>query len=1037
MVGFLRFKLIVLIALIGFSATAQTGKIVGTVTDKASGMTLPGANIIVQGTTIGVSSDINGEYTIENVPAGEINLICSFVGYLDEARTIQVQDNQTLTINFTLQEDNMMLDEVVVIGFGTKRKRDITSAISKVKAEEIKDIPVANFAKVLQGRAAGVQVTSDNGMAGGAITMRIRGTSSLLGSSEPLYVVDGVPIITGSFTSSSGFPDKSNALAYLNPSDIASIEILKDASSAAIYGSRGTNGVVLITTKSGSFRKGKGIEKTNFEFNYYAGILDVTNRLEILNGPEYLNLSKEAFYNSNYYTDDPKYSTLEEAEQAYYAQLPFGIYNSELSYEENKAIIDNTNTNWVDQALRQGFIQEANLAASGGNAKTTYYLGGGYFEEKGILIDNRFKRINSRINFTHKATSKMSFGGNVGLTYNIDNRVPTGWAGGLGTAQSRSLPIMPIYNPDGTYFAPKISGHSNIAAEVENLDYAAKVMSLLGNVFADYQFTKALSFRSEFGINNMYLRESKYEGLITQEDQVATDRRVQVDYWTAKQSLNYINTFGGVHNVSGMLSFIAQDFNQHEVWFTGKDFPSPSLTNPESGAIRTAGDYVTSFGFLSYLGRFSYNYAAKYYLTFSVRSDGSSRFGKDKKWGYFPAGSVGWTISEEEFMRNLRFLSFLKLRASYGFTGNAEIGNYAYIGAYNTADQYYGLAGITPARVANPELGWEKTSQIDVGLEFGILNGRIHGGLDYYVKNTSDMLVEVNVPQTSGFSKAVKNIGKLENKGFEFFITSNNLTGNFKWTTDFNISFNHNEITELPNDQKISGISLGGNYGNNYAVVGYPAGVWELVDFAGVDPETGAPMFINQETGEATTEYNYDRDAIFVGNPYPTTIGGFNNTFKYKNIDMGVLFTWALGHNVYRDDGKFLEGGKIGDNWNQMKIIEDRWQNPGDETDIPKLIWDGTYSTYNTTQFLDDASYLRLKSLQIGYTLPQKIARAAHLDNVRIYFNATNLLTFTKYKGWDPEVNRDYNNNNNVTQSVTYLSPPQVKAFTFGINMNF
>ncbi|MBI9037966.1 MAG: TonB-dependent receptor [Bacteroidales bacterium] len=1035
MIKFLHFKMFVFLALIlfGVSALGQNGKIVGTVSDKDSGETLPGANIMIKGTNIGMSTDINGVYSINNAPLDKITLVCSYVGYLNLSKDVTIVSGQTLTVDFALQEDNMMLDEIVVIGFGTKRKRDITTSISKVKAEEIEGIPVANFAKSLQGRAPGVQVTSDNGIAGGAITMRIRGTSSLKASSEPLYVVDGVPVITGSFTTSDGFPDKSNALSQINPSDIASYEILKDASAAAVYGSRGTNGVVLITTKSGSLQKGKGLEKTNFSFNYSAGILDVTNRMKILDGPQYLALSQEAYWNSVHTEEtSPLYKpelSYDEAMANYYNQLPYGI---------TEEIAKKTNTNWVDEALRQGFVQEANLSASGGNTKSTYYLGGGYFEEKGILIDNKFKRINGRINFTHNATEKLSFGANTSISYTIDNRVPTGWQGGLGTAQSRSIPIMPIYDSTGGYYAAKTSGHSNIRAEINNLDYEARILGLISNVFGQYRITPFLSFKTEFGLNNLALRESKYEGLITQEDQVAQDRRVLVNNWIATQSLNYFKTFNGVHNVTGLLSYVVQESKQNDVWFTGKDFPSPSLTNPNSGAIRTAGDFATAFGYASYVGRFTYNYSGKYYATFSLRADGSSRFGKDNKWGYFPAGSIGWSISEEKFMQNVDFLSFLKLRISYGITGNSEIDNFGYYGSYNTNEQYYGSAGITPNNVGNKELGWEKTSQIDIGIDFGFFDGRIHGGMDYYNKLTSDLLIEVNVPQTSGFSKAITNIGKLENKGFEFFITSYNLTqGKIKWNTDFNISYNKNEITELPNNQKISGISLGGNYGNNYAVVGYPAGVWELVDFAGVDPETGKPLFINQETGEATTEYNYDRDAILTGNPYPEWIGGLNNTITYDNFDLGILFTWSLGHNVYRDDGKFLEGGKIGENWNQMQIIEDRWQKPGDITDIPKLIYDGTYSTYNTTQYLDDASYVRLKTFQLGYTLPNKITQKIHMTNVRFYFNANNLLTFTKYKGWDPEVNRDYGSNNNVTQGVTYLSPPQVKSFTFGVNMNF
>lgn len=1012
-----------LLSLLISSTFAQTGMVKGTVTD-LNGEMLIGANVYIEGmTTKGTITDVYGNYVLESVPVGQVKLISSFIGYLKDEKTVTVIDGKTVTVDFVLVEDIMQLDELVVIGYGTKRKRDITSSIVKVKADEMQNVSVPTFESALQGRTTGVQVTSDNGMAGGGVTIRVRGTSSLMASSQPLYVVDGVPIITGSYTTSNGYPDKSNALAQIDPSDIESIQVLKDASAAAIYGARSANGVVLITTKHG--KQGK----TKFNVGYYTGVSDVTKRLDILDGPDYLKYTKQAWTNSNKGT-----------EQEYYENLPFNIYNPSITvnpdysgdadggiYRTNKDVIDNTNTDWIDLMLRKGSVQQANVSASGGDAKTTYYLGGAYRDEKGVIISNAFKRVNGRMNLEHKATEKFSFGSDIAVTYTKNNRVPTGWAGGLGTAQSRALPLMPVYNADGSFFGPR-SGVNTIA-EDENINYQANTMSLLGKIFAKYQITDDLTFNTDFGLNNLYLRENKYVGTITQEDAFSMDRRVEVSSYNTNTTLNYDKHFGDDHHLTAMAGMSVQKNNQYESEFNSSQFPSPTLQNPNSGVKKGGYDYESEYGFISYFNRESYSYKGRYLASFSIRYDGSSRFGIDNQYGWFPSGSVGWIISDEGFMQGISFLSILKLRGSYGLTGNAEIGNYRSFGTYYTT-QYNGESGIGVGNIANPNLGWEKTAQTDIGIDYGFFDGRISGGFDYYYKSTTEMLLNVNVPQTSGSSSVIQNVGKMENKGVEFFIDARILTGDFTWTTNFNIGHNSNEIIDI-NGQ----ILAGENFGNNFAVEGKPIGSWRLVEYAGVDEATGQPLFINQETGEATTEYNFDRDAIVTGNPYPDFYGGINNSFSFKNFDFSALFTFSSGQDVYRDDGKFFQGGNIGSNWNQMQLIENSWQNPGDITDEPQLLWDGTGSTYNTTHYLSEASYIRLKTISFGYNLPKSFARRLKIDNARIYINGQNLLTFTDYPGWDPEVNRD--GSGNITQGVTYLSPPQIKMVTFGLTLDF
>lgn len=981
------------------SALAQTGTITGTVTDM-TGNPVIAATVVLEGTTIGAATDVEGNYSIQQIPVGSYSLRASSIGFKPKKMNIDVSSGQSLTFNFQLEEDIMNMEELVVVGYGTKRKRNITSAIAKVKAQEIEHVSVPSFEAALQGRSSGVQVTSDNGLAGAPITIRIRGTSSLSASSQPLYVVDGVPIIAGDY-GSSGFADGTNALALINPADIESVEILKDASAAAIYGSRSANGVVLITTKSGK------AGQSEINASYYQGVTDVTKRLDLLSGPEYLTMAKMAWANSGNDTTNNY--------QAFYDGLPFGI---------TREIADTTNTDWLDQMLRTGSTKEANFNISGGNAKTTFFAGITYRDDKGVIINNDFTRTSGKVNLVHKATNRLTIGANLSLSNFKNARVQTGWAGGLGTAQSRALPIMPVYNPDGSFFAPR-SGTNPMAFEA-NTEYVQDATSIMGNFWGQYQFADWISFRTEYSINNMYQREARWIGTITQENDWAQDRRVQVENWYTNNFLNLNKTFNEVHDLSGMLGMSVESSYQYDNAFWGEQMPNPSLHNPASGSKKGGSAYEGGYSFLSYVARANYAYDGKYLASVSVRRDGSSRFGEDNRFGWFPAGSLGWIISDEDFMLGVPVLTFLKLRTSYGRTGNAAIGNYRYFGSYYST-QYYGLSGIGTGNIANPFLGWEKVTQFDAGVDWGILDGRVTGGFDWYHKLTTDMLLNVNIPQTSGSSSVTQNIGSMLNRGFEFFIVSNNLTGELKWKTDLNLARNYNEVLDIQGQ-----IIAGENYGNNQAEEGHPIGSWKLVEYAGINPDTGNELFVNQETGELTEEFNFARDAIVTGNPYPDFFGGINNLFSYKNFDFNFLFTFAYGQEVYRDDGKFLEGG-IDGNWNQMSTVLNAWTEENPNTDMQKLYWQPDNRNYNSTRYLDDASYLRLKDVTLAYHLPRKWLDRAKIKEARIFFKGQNLWTLTDYSGWDPEVNRD--GSGNTTQGVTYLSPPQIKTAMIGINI--
>jgi len=995
-------KIILFLAffMVTWTLNAQNGTISGKVTDKQNNPVI-GASVVLLGTTVGSATDIDGKYQITKAPSGNFTIRASSVGFKPVLLEATVINNQTITFDFVLENDVMNMEELIVVGYGSNRKRNITSSISTIKAQELANISVPSFDAALQGRSSGVQVTSSNGLAGAPVTIRIRGTSSLSASSQPLYVIDGVPMIAGDY-GVSGFADGTNSLSMINPADIESIEILKDASAAAIYGSRSANGVVLITTKSGMDGK------SEINANYYAGVTDVTHRLDLLSGPEYLRMAKMAWANTAGKDTSNNY-------QAFYDALPFGI---------TRGIADSTNTDWLSEMLRPGVVQEANFNMRGGNQKTTFFVGLTYRDDKGVLLNNSFTRTSGHIDIVHKATDRLTVGAKMILTNTKNHRVQTGWAGGLGTAQSRSLPIMPVMNDDGTYFAAR-SGTNPIAFE-NNTEYVQDATSLMANIYGEYKFAKWMKFRTEYALTDMYQIENRWIGKITQENDWAQDRRVNVNNWYTNNYFSFDKTFAEKHEVNAMIGTSAEKSYQRDNEFWAQQMANPTLHNPGSGTLKGGTAYEGGYSFLSYFARGNYAYNGKYLLSLSLRRDGSSRFGPDNRFGWFPSGSVGWIVTDESFMKGIPVLSFLKLRGSYGMTGNASIGNYRYFGSYYST-QYYNQSGIGTGNIANPSLGWEKVNQIDLGLDWGIFDGRIAGGFDWYKKLTTDMLLNVNIPETSGSSSVTRNVGSMMNRGFEFFLTSNNLTGKLKWKTELNLARNYNEILDIQGQ-----IIAGETYGNNMAQAGYPIGAWRLVKWAGIDPETGSELFINQETGLATPEYNFARDAIVTGNPYPTFFGGMNNILSWNNFDLNFMFTWAVGQEVYRDDAKFLEGGLDG-NWNQTTKILDAWTPENTNTNVQKLTWQPDNRNYNSTRYLEDASYLRLKDLTFGYSLPASFTNRIKVKQVRIYFKGQNLWTLTNFTGWDPEVNRDASGN--TTQGVTYLSPPQIKTAMIGINI--
>jgi TonB-linked SusC/RagA family outer membrane protein len=1009
--------LILFCSLISWSALlAQESTITGKVTSAEDNTVLPGVSVQVKGTQRGTQTDASGNYSISASPTAV--LIFSFVGLNPQEITVGNRSQ----IDLQLSADARSLSEVVVTGYGTQSKRNLTGNIAKVSGAEIANVPVTTFEQALQGRAAGVQVTSLNGKLGQGMQMRIRGSSSVTASNEPLYVLDGIPL-TANDQGTSSAPQ--NPLADINFNDIESIDILKDASAAAIYGARASNGVVLLTTKKGK------TGKTKFNVGYQMGSSEPTRLRDWLNTAQYVELFSEAVQNeinagnlpANYLTGST------------YSRFNRYAAGDRAGWETGKF-----DTDWQAEAFQKAPMGQFDISASGGDAKTRFFVSAQYLDQKGILIKNTFKRLSGRVNLDHKASDKLTLGVNVNLARTVNGRLSNDNAFSTPLQIVALPPMTPVIDPR----TDELSGNYTLYFNpLLNRDFSSNVSTsyrTIGNVFAEYRFTNWLKFRSELGTDIYNLNEDQYFGKETARNTGAPNGLgfsswAQITNYTTNNFFTLGQTFAEKHDVDltvGM-TFQKSDASYNQV--TGQQFPSNAYTKVISAADITGGQSSgSSFSFLSYFGRANYRFLNKYLLSVSGRVDGSSRFGENNRYGFFPAASVGWVISDESFMQDIPSLSLLKLRASYGLTGNAEIGNFDSYGLYRGDAGYAGVPGQRPEQIENPDLRWEQTTQTDIGLEFGFFSGRLSGEVDYYIKNTRDLLLNVNVPGTSGFRTQLRNIGNLENQGWEFVLRSDNTTGAFKWNTSLNLAANRNKILNL-DGQVIEGGFI------NRAVEGQPIGSFFGIEYAGVDPANGdALYYVNEERPDGTLDRNTTNDPnvaqrTIVGNPNPRLVGGISNNFSYKGLEFNILFQGQSGNDIYNGGGKFQSAN--GDFFDNQTVDQlNRWQNPGDITDIPQARLFGANGTAESSRYLQDGSYLRLKTATLSYTLPTSLTNRAKLDRVRLYVTGQNLLTFTNYTGWDPEVNADYLAGN-IGLGNDFYSAPQAKTIIVGINLGF
>lgn len=1021
----LRVSLGCLFLFISFWGNAQDVDVTGKVTSTEDGSPLPGVSITVKGTTKGTTSGIDGTYKI-SVPVNGV-LQASFIGFT----TLEQPINNRRIVDFSLVSTAQTLNEVVVTGYGSQIKRDLTGNIAKIKASEIADVPVTTFEQSIQGKAAGVQINQGTGKLGQGIQVRVRGQSSVSASNQPLYVLDGIPLTQESLAISTS---TTNPLVDINPQDIESIEILKDASAGAIYGARAANGVVLITTK-----KGKA-GKTNVSFGMQYGKSKPTNILQFLNTSQYMDFYRKAAANSDaidgYDTSDPdSYTSYMES---FFVTQSLGTLGT-----ANQA-----DTKWADLAYQDAPTQQYDLSVTGGSDKTTIFLSGQLFDQKGILAGNAFSRMSGRMNLSHKVTDKLTVGMNMSMTRSLNERV-SGDRQFDNPQQLVALPPMtpatdpetglPVGMPPGDISIPV---YYNALINIGNAYYNTTVHRSISNVFAEYKFFEGLKFRSELAVDLLNQQEEQYYNSKTQRNFSAPlgygyNRFVRVENYNTNNYFVFDKTVG-IHSFDATAGMSFQNSLRKTNAAEGRDFPSDAYRMIASAARKTdASSTESNYNFLSYFARVNYKFNERYLIGLSARTDASSRFGKDNRYGFFPAVSAGWILTEENFLKNIEAISFLKIRGSWGLTGNAEIANFGHLGLFAGDAGYGTLPGQRPYQLANPDLSWEETQQVDVGLDFGLLKNRINGEIDYYEKKTTGLLLNVNVPGTSGFATQLKNVGSLTNKGFEFVLNTENLVGQFKWKTSFNASTNANKITNLQGQ-----VIEGGLSNMSRAVEGQPLGVFYTVEYAGVDPANGNALFYKNTKNtdgtidRSTTNVYSQAQRTVVGSPLPKWIGGITNTFSYKGIELSVFFNGVFGNKLnFYGVGRFSSAnGRYEDNQTVNQL--DAWTTENRDTKVPQARLFYNNGAQASSRFIEDGSFIRLRNVTLAYNLPKSLINKVKLSNVRLYVTGQNLLTFTKYSGWDPEVNAD-DVVSNIALGYDFYTTPQAKTITGGLTINF
>ena len=982
-------KLFTLLIAIAMSLTvnAQNRNVSGTVKD-VNGLGIPGVTIQLVGTTQGTTTDLDGKFQI-SMKAGTLKF--SYIGFVTQEVVVT---NQSL-INITLAEQVQALNEVVVVGYGTQKKKDLTTAVATVGEKEITERPIVSATQALQGKAAGVQVVSPSGKPGAALSVRVRGATSVLAGNEPLYVVDGVP---------------TTDIKGLNPSDISSMSVLKDASSSAIYGARAANGVVLITTKRGTENE------PVVSFNTYFGASRLRKTIDVLTTKQYRELMEEI--------------------------QPGSLDPTAVGY-----------TDWSKETFGTGFNQSYQLSVAGGTDKSKYFVSSGYLSEQGIVRPAKFDRYTVRINLDNQVRSWLKIGTSINVLRINTKDTPDNASSGRGGVIMSALntpPFLHIYQGEGqpgfeltdkTSYDPNPFQPSweNPIAYMEGPDQESIDNQLFGNISAEAKIIEGLFLKTRFGadINSHqwdYYLDPFRTAYGRKQNGIGQSDKSNSNTWLWENTLDYAKKIG-VHNFTGLVGSSIQKHTWYDSYIWGNDYPADiSVKTLNAANIVEANTNITQWALASFFGRATYDYNSKYYLTVSVRRDGSSKLAHH--WGTMPSFSAGWRISSEEFMKGLTFIDDLKLRGGWGLNGNQEgISEYVRYGlvTYYRRTPTNPLSGPSQAKTTygNPDLKWETTAQSNIGIDLTMFKGRLTINLDAYYKKTRDVLLNVLLPTSIDITTIQTNAGKIENKGIEFNISSVNYDKAIKWTTDFNMSFNRNKVTEL----KFPGPYMYGRvYSNNSDVsivnVGLPLGSFYGYVSDGVNPATGDLIYKDvNNNGIFDT-----RDRIVMGDGEPDFIFGLTNDLTYKRFDLNMFFQGSYGNDIFNATRIDLEG--MFDSKNQSVAVLNRWTPDNTDTDIPRAIGKGKVDNVrNSTRFIEDGSYVRLKSVTLSYKAIDRSQKIKAIEELTVYVTGQNLLTLTKYSGFDPEVNAFGNSATEL--GIDYGTYPQARSVIVGLNVNF
>lgn len=1018
-------KLLSVLSMVLFSsqiAFAQTGALEGQITDAETGETLIGASVIITELTRGAASDTEGNYRIASLPVGSYTVSVTFVGFREFRETVQISSGETTVLDIALEAGAVGLDEFVVSGYAITSKRELTGSISSVNTTDIRDVSLQNTESLLQGRAAGVNVTSTSGNPGGSFRVNIRGNGSINSSAEPLYIVDGVQI---SFAEQST-QEENTPLNALNPSDIESIEILKDAASAAIYGAQAANGVVLITTKQG--RQGQ----TQVTARAETGVRSLARNVDYIDSEQYVQYMGEGIFHNG------GAASIEDGKDIYRNFFMNSFFGADPNSDPNNPQL--ANTDWQDFIFQDGVTQKYTVSASGGDQGTTFYLSGGYENTEGTAFNSDFTRLNLRTNIDHQISDKFQ----TTLRSNLSRSTQTGVCQDgnfINCPPSQAMFEAPMsfpYLENGDYNPNTRFGLSNNPAVQKNeVDRENEVIQVISKLNLIYRANDWLTLNGLVGLDYRNTQDGQYRSAIAAPGQGgwAFFANRNVKNFNTSAVANMRQTFSGVHNLSGFVGAeYRRDYSEFQT-VRGDGMPGPFFrVIGATSTPTTAGGSYTEWRIGSYFANAKYNYNEKYYLSAVARYDGASRFGDDTRWGFFPSISARWRITEEDFL-DIDGLDELSLRAGYGTVGNSEIGNFASRALYSALGSYQGSTGLRPDQLANLNLGWEEAKEINIGLDYELFRGRIFGSIDAYQKDNTELLFDRPLPTDSGYDDITENIGKVRNTGIEFEISTVNVSSrDFVWSSSFNVSFMDNEILELPNRTDI-------DEDDQFESLkeGKPIGLIQVVRWAGVNPADGRPMWYDAD-GNITYTPTVADDAVEYKDGVANTVGGFGNTLSYKGIVLDAFFQFSFGQWAFPNTDYYFT--RTPDFlMNMSEEVEDRWRNPGDITHYPRAMEAGTdfaetanYRVQLGTQSIYNASYIRLKNVSLSYNLPDRLIQQLGMSNVRIFASAINLATWTAWPWYDPEVAFDPRDIYNNLTAASYPTERQVNA---GIEIQF